>query len=107
MVAQLCDRVAVMYGGRIVEEGPTKTILEHPAHPYTRRLMACVPELGGGKRVLAAIPGLPPVVSDLPAGCAFAPRCDKATQACSQGEIDLAGTATHVVRCIHPEEALA
>jgi peptide/nickel transport system ATP-binding protein/peptide/nickel transport system permease protein len=107
VVAQLCDRVAVMYGGRIVEEGPTKTILEHPAHPYTRRLMACVPELGGGKRVLAAIPGLPPVVSDLPAGCAFAPRCDKATQACSQGEIDLAGTATHVVRCIHPEEALA
>ncbi|GKY90246.1 dipeptide/oligopeptide/nickel ABC transporter permease/ATP-binding protein [Sinisalibacter aestuarii] len=107
VVAQLCDRVAVMYAGRIVEEGPTATILEHPAHPYTKRLMACVPELGGGKRELAAIPGLPPVVSDLPPGCAFAPRCTKATEACQQGEIDLAGTATHTVRCIHPEEELA
>jgi peptide/nickel transport system ATP-binding protein/peptide/nickel transport system permease protein len=107
VVAQICDRVAVMYAGRIVEEGPTEAILEHPAHPYTKRLMACVPELGGGKRVLAAIPGLPPVVSDLPPGCAFAPRCDKATDACRMGEIDLAGTATHTVRCIHPEEALS
>jgi peptide/nickel transport system permease protein len=106
VVAQLCDRVAVMYAGRIVEEGPTKTILEHPAHPYTKRLMACVPELGGGKRVLAAIPGLPPVVSDLPPGCHFAPRCDKATEACTQGEIILEGTPTHTVRCIHPEEEL-
>jgi len=107
VVAQLCDRVAVMYAGRIVEEGPTKTILEHPAHPYTKRLMACVPELGGGKRVLAAIPGLPPVVSDLPPGCAFAPRCDKAADGCRHGEIPLAGTAIHTVRCIDPEEELA
>jgi peptide/nickel transport system permease protein len=96
-----------MYAGQIVEEGPTGAILEHPAHPYTRRLMACVPELGGGKRELAAIPGLPPVVSDLPPGCAFAPRCDKATEACRRGEIALAGTATHSVRCIDPEEELA
>ena len=107
VVAQLCDRVAVMYAGRIVEEGPTRTILDHPAHPYTKRLMACVPELGGGKRELAAIPGLPPVVSDLPPGCAFAPRCDKATEGCRQGEIDLMGGPTHKARCIHPEEALS
>ena len=106
VVAQLCDRVAVMYAGRIVEEGPTGTILDHPAHPYTRRLMACVPELGGGKRTLAAIPGLPPVVSDLPPGCAFAPRCDKATEACRQGEIALDGSTAHRVRCLHPEETL-
>ncbi len=107
VVAQLCDRVAVMYGGRIVEQGPTETILAHPAHPYTRRLMACVPELGGGKRVLAAIPGLPPVVSDLPPGCAFAPRCEKATESCRAGEIAFGGTASHQVRCLHPEEAPA
>ncbi len=107
VVGQLCDRVAVMYGGRIVEEGPTATILSHPAHPYTKKLMACVPELGGGKRELAAIPGLPPVVSDLPPGCAFAPRCDKATEACRVGEIEFTGSDTHRVRCIHPEEVLA
>ncbi|GGD25401.1 dipeptide/oligopeptide/nickel ABC transporter permease/ATP-binding protein [Sinisalibacter lacisalsi] len=107
VVAQLCDRVAVMYGGRIVEEGPTETILEHPAHPYTKKLMACVPELGGGKRRLEAIPGLPPVVHELPPGCAFAPRCEKATEACRAGEIPLAGTETHTVRCIDPEEELA
>ena len=107
VVAQLCDRVAVMYGGRIVEEGPTGTILAEPAHPYTRKLMDCVPELGGGKRRLAAIPGLPPVVSDLPPGCSFAPRCDKATEACGVGEIAFAGSDTHRVRCLHPEEALA
>jgi oligopeptide/dipeptide ABC transporter ATP-binding protein len=72
VVAQLCDRVAVMYAGRIVEEGPTDAILDAPAHPYTSKLMACVPELGGGRRRLEAIPGLPPVVDRLPEGCAFA-----------------------------------
>ncbi len=107
VVAQLCDRVAVMYGGRIVEEGTTTDILDHPAHPYTKRLMDCVPELGGGKRALAAIPGLPPMVSDLPPGCAFAPRCDKATEACRKGEIALSGSETRAVRCIHPEEEIA
>ena len=66
VVAQLCDRVAVMYAGRIVEEGPTAEILQGPAHPYTARLIACVPELGAGRRQLAAIPGLPPAVDDLP-----------------------------------------
>ena len=107
VVAQLCDRVMVMYGGAIVEEGPTAEILDRPAHPYTKRLMACVPELGGGKRVLAAIPGLPPVVSELPPGCAFAPRCDKASAACARGEIGFVGPAAHRVRCLDPEEALA
>ena len=53
-------------------------MLDATAHPYTRRLIACVPELGAGRRELAAIPGLPPAVDDLPPGCAFAPRCDKA-----------------------------
>jgi peptide/nickel transport system permease protein len=104
VVAQLCDRVAVMYAGRIVEQGTTSEILATPAHPYTRRLMACVPELGGGRRRLEAIPGLPPVVDRLPKGCAFADRCDKARAACRQGEITLdAIGATRRVRCIDPE----
>ncbi|MDM7255527.1 MAG: dipeptide/oligopeptide/nickel ABC transporter permease/ATP-binding protein, partial [Paracoccus sp. (in: a-proteobacteria)] len=101
VVGQLCDRVAVMYAGRIVEQGETAMVLENPAHPYTRRLIACVPELGAGRRVLAAIPGLPPAVDQLPDGCAFAPRCDKVTDACRQGEIKLEGR-TRQVRCIHP-----
>ncbi|CAN0605335.1 unnamed protein product, partial [Ectocarpus sp. 12 AP-2014] len=104
VVAQLCDRVAVMYAGRIIEEGPTHAVLEAPAHPYTRRLIACVPELGGGRRKLSAIPGLPPVVDDLPPGCAFAPRCDKAQEACRTGEIALVGAAPRAVRCLFPEE---
>jgi peptide/nickel transport system permease protein len=105
VVAQLCDRVAVMYAGRIVEEGPTDAILNAPAHPYTSKLMACVPELGGGRRRLEAIPGLPPVVDKLPEGCAFADRCHVATQACRAREITLAphGPARSV-RCIHPVE---
>ncbi len=104
VVAQLCDRVAVMYAGRIVEQGTTDEILATPAHPYTRRLMACVPELGGGRRRLEAIPGLPPVVDKLPAGCAFADRCDKVRAACRQGDIALDEIgATRRVRCIAPE----
>jgi peptide/nickel transport system permease protein len=104
VVAQLCDRVAVMYAGRIVEEGPTKTILNAPAHPYTSRLMACVPELGHGRRALAAIPGLPPVVDKLPEGCAFAERCHKASDTCRRGNIELARHgADNLVRCIAPE----
>jgi peptide/nickel transport system permease protein len=94
----------VMYGGRIVETGPTAEILAASAHPYTKRLIACVPELGGGRRVLAAIPGLPPAVDDLPPGCAFAPRCDKAEPACREGNIALTGTVRQV-RCLLPEVA--
>ncbi len=102
VVGQLCDRVAVMYAGRIVEEGPTQSVLETPTHPYTARLMACVPELGAGKRRLEAIPGLPPVVDKLPKGCAFADRCDRVQADCRQGEIDLEREGTRAVRCIHP-----
>ncbi len=107
VVGQLCDRVAVMYAGRIVEEGPTARVLAAPAHPYTRRLIACVPELGAGRRRLEAIPGLPPAVDALPPGCAFAPRCDKVRDDCRRGEIPLAGPGPRAVRCLHPETDLA
>tara|TARA_R110001583_G_scaffold182944_1_gene341185 strand:- start:97640 stop:99523 length:1884 start_codon:yes stop_codon:yes gene_type:complete len=111
VVGQLCDRVAVMYAGRIVEEGPTEAVLRAPQHPYTSRLIDCVPTLGGGQRKLAAIPGLPPVVDRLPEGCAFAERCDKAHSACRTGEIALASTGPgRKTRCIaqdQPKEALS
>jgi peptide/nickel transport system permease protein len=103
VVAQLCDRVAVMYAGRVVEEGLTAQILDSPRHPYTARLMACVPELGGGKRRLESIPGLPPMVDRLPAGCAFADRCRKARAECRQGDIPLEGEGGRRVRCLYPE----
>jgi peptide/nickel transport system permease protein len=100
VVAQLCDRVAVMYAGRIVEEGPTEAILTRRPSLHAR-LMACVPELGGGRRRLEAIPGLPPAVDKLPEGCAFADRCDKATEACRAGEITLDPTGP-AARALHP-----
>lgn len=103
VVAQLCDRVAVMYAGRIVEEGPTKAILDAPMHPYTARLMACVPELGEGKRRLEAIPGLPPVVDNLPTGCAFAERCHKSQIACRGSDIALVSDTGRAVRCLFPD----
>jgi peptide/nickel transport system permease protein len=105
VVGQLCDRVAVMYAGQIVEEGPTRDILDAPTHPYTARLMACVPELGGGRRRLEAIAGLPPAVNDLPPGCAFAPRCTRATEACRAGEISLERRGPRATRCLHPVQA--
>ncbi len=107
VVSQLCDRVAVMYAGRIVETGRTADVLSAPAHPYTERLIRSVPELGGGKRELVAIPGLPPAVDDLPPGCAFAPRCLKAQEVCTKGDIKLAGDDDRAVRCLFPEGGAA
>jgi len=107
VVGQLCDRVAVMYAGRIVEEGPTEAVLRVPQHPYTSRLIDCVPVLGAGQRRLAAIPGLPPVVDRLPTGCAFADRCDKAVDACRSGDIALnASGLGRKTRCLFPENTV-
>ena len=103
VVAQLCDRVAVMYAGKIVEVGPTADLLASPAHPYTMKLIDCVPELGGGKRKLSAIAGLPPAVDRLPEGCAFAPRCDRAKEECRQGSLaTVPAGSDRSVRCLYP-----
>jgi oligopeptide/dipeptide ABC transporter ATP-binding protein len=74
IVARMCDRVAVMYAGRIVEHGPLRTLFRAPRHPYTQALVAAVPRMNVVDR-LTAIDGQPPALHRLPAGCRFAPRC--------------------------------
>jgi oligopeptide/dipeptide ABC transporter ATP-binding protein len=75
IVARMCDRVAVMYAGRIVETGPTRALFRAPRHPYTEALMASVPRMEGGVARLPSIEGQPPPLHDLPTGCRFADRC--------------------------------
>ena len=83
VVGEVCDRIVVMYAGRIVEEAPTAALLGSPAHPYTKGLLAAVPPLLGPRHRLAAIPGDVAQPGKLPPGCAFAPRCSDAIDACS------------------------
>jgi oligopeptide/dipeptide ABC transporter ATP-binding protein len=82
VVGRMCDRVAVMYAGRIVEIGPVKQIFEAPQHPYTRALIASVPKMTGAAGRLNTIEGQPPSLMDLPAGCRFASRCALVEQRC-------------------------
>jgi oligopeptide/dipeptide ABC transporter ATP-binding protein len=85
VIAQACDRVAVMYGGHIVETGPVETIYHEPEHPYTRALLNSVPELdsAGEVRRRAALAGHPPELAEVIPGCVFAPRCEHARQECA------------------------
>jgi oligopeptide/dipeptide ABC transporter ATP-binding protein len=89
VVARFAGRVAVMYAGRMVEQGPTSEVVRFPAHPYTRGLMDSVPRLGASRRRLAAIPGTVPPPDRRPPGCAFAPRCPLREPACEAGMPDL------------------
>ncbi|HZB54617.1 MAG TPA: ABC transporter ATP-binding protein [Reyranella sp.] len=82
VVGRMCDRVAVMYAGRIVECGPVKQIFEAPSHPYTRALIASVPKMTGAAGRLTTIEGQPPSLMDLPVGCRFASRCSLVEQRC-------------------------
>jgi oligopeptide/dipeptide ABC transporter ATP-binding protein len=101
IIARMCDRVAVMYAGRIVEAGPVRRLFDAPAHPYTRALLGAIPGFGAARRHLTAIEGQPPDGAALPPGCAFHPRCPEAFARCreepSPEGIRLA--ADHVTRC--------
>jgi oligopeptide/dipeptide ABC transporter ATP-binding protein len=83
IVARMCDRVAVMYAGRIVESGAVRQIFNAPAHPYTRALLASVPRVGAARARLQAIDGQPPDGAALPPGCSFQPRCPDAVERCA------------------------
>jgi len=82
IVAKMCDQVAVMYAGRLVESGPVKQIYNAPAHPYTRALLESIPRVGDNRKRLTAIDGQPPDPSAPPPGCAFHPRCPNAMDRC-------------------------
>jgi peptide/nickel transport system ATP-binding protein len=82
VLAETCDRIAIMYAGRIVETGPVRSVFEAPQHPYTKRLLDSLPHIGGRRGVADPIPGSPPDPSEAPEGCAFRPRCPYAAEAC-------------------------
>jgi oligopeptide/dipeptide ABC transporter ATP-binding protein len=99
VVAQVADRVAVMYAGRIVEEGPAREVLQSPRHPYTQGLLAASPTLERGK--LTPIPGTVPQLTALPPGCAFEPRCSQRIAECVRAVPDLHEVSPdHAARCI-------
>lgn len=84
VVARMCDRVAVMYAGRIVECGPVRQVFDNPSHPYTQALIASVPKMEGTDGRLRTIEGQPPSLMDLPVGCRFADRCAFAEDRCRE-----------------------
>lgn len=100
VIAQMAEQVVVMYAGRVVESGPTAEILRHPQHPYTQGLIASRPVPGERRRRLYSIPGQVPDLAALPAGCAFADRCQRASAVCRQSLPPLLGT-TRQAACFH------
>jgi oligopeptide/dipeptide ABC transporter ATP-binding protein len=101
-VWQLCDRVCVMYAGQVVEDAPAETIVTRPKHPYTRALVMALPRLGQERVRLANIPGTMPLLSALPGGCAFHPRCGLSSAECAATEPQLRPVDTHqAARCHH------
>ncbi len=100
IVAKMCDQVAVMYGGRLVESGPIAQIYNAPAHPYTRALLESIPRLADSRKRLTAIDGQPPDPAALPGGCAFHPRCPKVMDRCRVEAPPESMVATsHTSRC--------
>ena len=98
IVAKMCDRVAVMYAGRIVEQGPVRELFTAPQHPYSQALLSSIPKIGS-KEPLYAIPGQPPDLATLPPGCAFSPRCSHSFERCVEDPPDFTLAADHRARC--------
>jgi len=105
VVADICDRVAVMYGGQIVEQGTVDEVLYRPRHPYTQGLLESVPRVGDSDAPLLGIPGSVPPPDQLIPGCRFAPRCSFARDECRTGDLDLVFDGDgHGVRCVRAGE---
>lgn len=111
VVAEMCDRVVVMYAGKVVEEGDVRSIFHHPKHPYTEGLIKSIPNLNENMERLYSIPGNVPIPGSMTKGCLFAPRCEHATDKCWQEtpplfEVQGEGENVHKSRCwLHEEQA--
>jgi oligopeptide/dipeptide ABC transporter ATP-binding protein len=108
VIAEMADRVMVLYAGRVAETAPVDTLFDSPAHPYSRALLASVPTVAQRVARLVTIEGAVPPVGAFPRGCRFAPRCDRRSAACEAAPPvvrDLA--AGHAVACLHPADAVA
>lgn len=99
VVSQVCDDVAVMYAGKVVESGKTKDLFLYPKHPYTQALLLSIPKLGAKQKTLASIPGHVPSLENRGIGCRFANRCPKVMERCHQQQPILSGDAQHKVAC--------
>ena len=101
VVAQICDSIYVMYGGRIVEQAETFELFAHPSHPYTAGLLRAVRSLENCADRLATIPGAVPLLNALPKGCGFAPRCERRCEGCGECVPEMIEIAEgHLVRCV-------
>ena len=103
-ISEMADRVAVMYAGRVIEEGRADDVLDHPQHPYTSGLIACIPALGKTDRALAEIPGVVPPLHLLGDGCAFGERCTHRQDRCDREKPRLAAHGHHPAACHAVEE---
>ena len=100
LIVEMCDRVAVIYAGNIVEQADTSTLFENPAHPYTRALLAAVPKVGVDRRDLETIPGMVPSLIHPPPGCKFHPRCPHAMDVCRKKFPETVNVGKeHLVNC--------
>jgi len=104
VIADLCDRVAVMYAGEIVEEASAQDLFERPQHPYTAGLLGAMPQVGGSGDRLAVIPGQVPQAHAMPDGCRFADRCDHAVAHCRSTSVPVTVVASSSVRCVRASE---
>jgi len=103
VIAETCDRVAVLYAGRIAEIGPVHDVINHPAHPYTAGLMAAIPDIAVDHERLFQIDGAMPRLNAIPPGCAFNPRCGKSTEKCHQTRPELMPAGATRAACWWPE----
>ena len=102
VIAGLADRVAVMYGGKLVESGPVDAVLDHPIHPYTNGLIGSVPSRNRRGQRMTQIPGMAPMLANFPPGCVFAPRCGRAVEPCLAAPPPLTTDGGRSWRCIRP-----